>query len=224
VGEDTFVRPAELRTLRRQCRKNGVGLIVVNRRGGLRLAVFPRPRHTFNDYLSRYGRQREITEVIGRRPEYGATPSERRQNRQRFVNIGLSLLLMALLILFGYERNYGPVVPDPFVGLNERVDCPSAEDGRGNYVVVDTIVAAGRRERRITELRAAGLRGMQMVATDCLDGAKPGGRWAVTTGARYSTLREAERAVQAYRRLREELGLGGGNPYSGRIKSVSGEG
>ena len=115
VGEDTFVRPPQYRKLVDQCEKNGVGLIVVDRRGRLGLRVKPRPRHVFNNYLDRYGKEAAIRKRIDRNPRYGPTPPERAKTRRQLLNATVLLALAGLLITIGYEENYGPVVADPFV-------------------------------------------------------------------------------------------------------------
>lgn len=114
VGEDTFVRPEEYDVLYDQCRKLGIGLIVVTARGRAERRLTPRPRHAFNDYLGSYGKRDQVLEKIERRPEYGPTPPERAKQRRQLLNGAVLLAVFGLLVLLGYEENYRPVVPDPF--------------------------------------------------------------------------------------------------------------
>lgn len=114
IGEDSIVKPEEYRQLRRQCRKNGVGLLLVTTSGKLRLKEIPRPRHTFNNYLGSYGKEASIYKAIEKRPDYGPTPPERRKFRRQLLNTGLLVAAVGFLGLITYEENYGPVVPDPF--------------------------------------------------------------------------------------------------------------
>ena len=194
VGSDTFVQQQEERELHHQCRKCGVGLIVVNPAGKLALRVKPRPRHAFNDYLSRYGKRSDILSQIEQNPNYGPTPPERRQNRRRFFHIALLLSLTGVLILLGYERTYGPVVPDPFADPRYRspevvIGSPSGTVGgevfgptvapaapppectvglKGRFVVVDALLPREEANRRLSVLRAAGLRGHELMRAGCL--------------------------------------------------------
>lgn len=114
IGEDSIVKPEEYQQLRRQCRKSGVGLIVVTGSGKLRLKEIPRPRHTFNNHLDSYGKEATIMKAIDKRPDYGPTPPERRKFRRQLLNGLLLLASVGFLGLITYEENYGPVVPDPF--------------------------------------------------------------------------------------------------------------
>ena len=231
VGSDTFVQPEQERELHRQCRKSGVGLIVVNAAGKLALRQKPRPRHAFNDYLSRYGKRKDILAHIERDPEYGATPPERRQNRRRFLHIALLLTLTGLLVLLGYERTYGPVVPDPFADPRYRSpevviggpsgssrgevfgpnmapavphpDCMTELEER--FIVVDALLPREAANRRLSVLRAAGLRGHELIRAGCIGEA--GGLLAVYTGQGYPNLARAEETARAYRELLTELGV-----------------
>lgn len=114
IGEDSIVKPEAYRQLRQQCRKSGVGLIMVTRTGKIRLKEIPRPRHTFNNYLSSYGKEATILKAIDKRPDYGPTPPEKRKFRRQLLNGALLLGAVGFLSLLTYEENYGPVVPDPF--------------------------------------------------------------------------------------------------------------
>ncbi len=114
VGEDTFVRPEEYEMLKRQCRKNGLGLLVVTTGGKMRRILNPEPRHTFNDYLSAYGKRAAILKVIDRKPDYGPTPPERAKKRRQLLNASVLLAIVGLLGLLTYEERYRPIVPDPF--------------------------------------------------------------------------------------------------------------
>ncbi|THH40668.1 ABC transporter permease [Neolewinella litorea] len=236
VGEDTFVNREEYRILHQQCRKNGVGLIVIDARGRLSLKQIPRPRHVFNDYLSRYGRKQEIMEVIGRRPAYGATPAERRQNRRRFLNMALLLALVGLLMLLVYEGNYGPVVPDPFADPRFRTpadvkiqgpaqeapadpfgtgtepakpapECPPVGINEISYVVVDAVLPGEEANRRFQQLAAAGIRGHERLPAACLRDVPATGEVALYTGTRYASAAAAREAERAYRNLLERVGL-----------------
>lgn len=234
VGDDTFVNREEYRVLVQQCRKNGVGLIVVDARGRLSLRQVPRPRHVFNDYLSRYGRQKEILEVISRKPAYGATPAERRQNRRRFLNIALLLSLVGALMLLVYERDHGPVVPDPFADPRFRSpatvsiegggdtdpfgtepapalpapDCPSLPTGnQRSFVVVDALLPPAEASRRIQRLAAAGFRGHERLSGACLETTPGSDTLAVFTGSQYPTLQAASESARAYRDLLGQIGV-----------------
>ena len=132
VGEDTFVRPEEYDTLVSQCRKNGLGLIVVNARGRIKRKLIPAPRHTFNNYLGNYGKEAKILAAIDKRADYGPTPPERAKRRRQLGNIVGLVALVGLLGLISYEENYRPVVPDPFaegyVDLPDIVNDSLADD------------------------------------------------------------------------------------------------
>ena len=240
VGHDTFVQPEQERELHRQCRKSGVGLIVVNAAGKLALRQKPRPRHAFNDYLSRYGKRADILAHIERDPEYGATPPERQQNRRRFLHIALLLTLTGLLVLLGYERTYGTVVPDPFADARYRSpevviggpsgtsggdafgrdsgpnsppgplspmtqppDCALELDGR--FIVIDALLPREEANLRLSVLRAAGLRGHELLRAGCIGEAA--GLLAVYTGRGYPNLARAEETASAYRELLTNLGV-----------------
>lgn len=133
VGEDTFVRPAEYRTLYRQCKKNGIGLLVVTARGKMQRKLNPEPRHTFNNYLGSYGKKEEMLHVMRKRPDYGPTPPEWAKRRRQTLNAASLLAVVGLLALITYEENVRPLVPDPFgephpAELTSAVELPARAD------------------------------------------------------------------------------------------------
>lgn len=235
VGENTFVRPEEFRTLKRQCKKNGVGLIVVDRRGKIQLRVIPEPRHVFNDYLSKYGKRNNIMAVIDRNPDYGPTPPERAKQRRQLLNAALLLSVVGLLSTIAYEENYGPVIPDPFepgweveaarsmTGYEEAAPGPEAvscEDFRASersFVVVDALLREDEARRRIAELAAAGLTGQRIVATECLNSWPAPGRYAVITSVLFPHRPQAKAAAERYRAWCDRKGL---PPAYGRAVKV----
>lgn len=143
VGEDTFAKPEEYRSLWRQCAKNGVGLIVVDRKERLDLVEIPRPRHAFNNYLKGYGKEETILKRIDKSADYGPTPPERAKQRRQLGRAALLLAGVAILGLMGYEQRFGPVVPDPFAaslpgsseGVTIEADDPFGEDNAGPAVL-----------------------------------------------------------------------------------------
>ncbi|MTB49348.1 hypothetical protein [Lewinella sp. W8] len=225
VGENTFVRPAEYQALKKQCRKNGVGLIVVNQRGKIQLRVIPKPRHTFNDYLGKYGKRKDILATIDRNPDYGPTPPERAKKRRQLLNATLLLSVVGLLSTIAYEENYGPVVPDPFepgweveaevvapateapISQPEPVGCTDFLVSERSFVVVDALLREDKARARIAELAAAGLTGQRMVPTECLNSWPAPGRFAVVTSILFPHRPEAKAAAERYRAWCEQKGL-----------------
>ncbi len=242
VGEDTFARPADYQTLRDQCRKAGVGLIVVTEKGRLRLREYPRPRHTFNDYLSRYGKRKEILAKIDRNPRYGPTPPERRKTRRQLFRAALLLAGVGLLGTLGYEENYGPVVPDPFtesifdeLPASAPADLPTDPFGeedtptgdcsvltvtQRSFLVADAILNADEARLRSARLSAAGISGHALVAADCLNSWPEAGRYLVWTGTLYPNRPLAAAAARRYRELLARLGLEA--PYGKPVKVYPG--
>ncbi|WP_116105914.1 hypothetical protein [Lewinella sp. IMCC34191] len=235
VGKNTLRDPIELSTLRKHCRKNGVGLILVDARGRLFYREIPRPRHIFNDYLSRYGRRSEILATIDHQPTYGPTPPEKRQNRRRLFSVLVILLVVAGLVMLVYgedpikETSEGsiPALPTPegvdigggpvdFEALADTTGdatptanptpprCPELKPNEVAYVVVDGLYADADASVRMTRLRAAGIRGHEMIAATCLDrdARAPA---AVTTGKRYAGPQDAREAARRYRALLASL-------------------
>ena len=128
IGEDTFTKQEQYEALLKQCKKNRIGLIVVTERGRLRLKAEPAPKHTFNNYLDRYGREEEILKQIERRPDYGPTPAERKKLRRQSFNILVLLGFVGVLCLTAYDENVEHIVPDPFMdGAFEEVE-PMPQD------------------------------------------------------------------------------------------------
>ena len=130
IGDDTFTQPEDYRALLKQCKKNRIGLLVVNRRGKMRIKAEPAPKHTFNNYLDRYGKKKNILAVIDNNPDYGPTRSERRKRRRQAFNIFLMLGTFGVLCLTVYDENVARVVPDPFMDgayETEEVDYPQPD-------------------------------------------------------------------------------------------------
>lgn len=231
IGEDSFVRTEEYHTLRRQCRKSGIGLIVVTASGKMHLRLIPEPRHAFNNYLDRYGKEKKILEAIGKRPDYGPTPPERRKQRRQLLNASLLLAVVGVLALIGYEESYGPVVPDPFETSYEPIDqatvkeeeeltgalhagagetsrqCENFSVERRSFIVVDALLKARLAEQRMEVLKNAGIDEMLIVPTDCLNSWPAPGRMALYTGVIYPNRPAAVAAAKEHNRRLEEKDL-----------------
>ncbi|MEL7159505.1 MAG: hypothetical protein AAFN92_02000 [Bacteroidota bacterium] len=220
VGEDTFAKPADYRALRRQCRKNGLGLIVVSAWGKLRLKEIPRPRHTFNNYLDRYGKEATIRKHIERRPDYGATPAERAKTRRQLLNAGVLIGIVGLLGLIGYEERYRPVVPDPFLEEIWVVDTlaapeppPAALDcgdfviEHRSFIVVDDLLREDKARLRLGKLVANNFSEARVVPTECLNSWPAGGRYAVWLGEVWADRPAARAALARYRERLRRVGL-----------------
>ena len=244
IGADTFAQPSGRAELAKHCRKNGVGLLVVDADGRLAWPVIPRPRHTFNDYLSRYGRREEILASIDHKPRYGPTPPERRQNIRRIVAIILLSAAVATLILWsvlgdapadtGSGSDPAPYsTPDDVrigsapTGAPEAVDpegmepaprapdCPTVLRNAPIFYVVDTLLPPGDVPLRKAQLDAAGLRGHTTLQAACL-GRDPGLR-ALTTGTTYPDAATGRAALTRYRDLLGRLGLSAEGAFLGVV-------
>lgn len=208
VGEDTFARPKEYETLVRQCKKNGLGLILVDARGRIKRKLVPEPRHTFNNYLDSYGKKAKIMAAIDKRPDYGPTPPERAKRRRQLGNVVGLLGLIGVLGLISYEENNRPVVPDPFaegyvdladeavdtvaadLGANAGAtnveepitspnDCSSLTVERRSFIVVDALLKPDKAAERLAQLQEARIGGFTIIPTDCLNSWPSPGRHAV---------------------------------------------
>jgi hypothetical protein len=141
IGEDSIAKPEEYQRLRKQCSKNGIGLIVVTTGGKLQLKEIPEPRHTFNNYLDSYGKETAILKAIDKRGDYGPTPPERRKFRRQMLNSSLLIGVIGFLGLLAYEENFRPVVPDPFEDsytFEEEEELPE-EEKAAEFVITDTV-------------------------------------------------------------------------------------
>lgn len=236
VASDTFIKKTDYQILRRQCRKNGVGLIVVNERGRLKLVLKPRPRHVFNDYLSKYGKKKEIMKKIGGRGPYGPTPAERARTLRQAGVFTLGLALVGLSGLLVYEENYGPLVPDPMAGsewvfpevvsmdtlandapLPGRRTLPEPLPGQQNcgafpvptrsFLVLDLVAAtATEAAERVRELRRAGFAAEYISAT-CWRSWVNKRRYVVHGNALYPDRPTAQLALDAWRGRLDSVGL-----------------
>lgn len=236
VGEDTFAKPLEHAALREQCRKNRIGLIVVDRKGRLKLEEKPSPKHVFNNYLDRYGKEEAILKSITKNPDYGPTPSERRKTRRQLLNAALLLGLVIFLGTIAYEETVEPVVPDPFADAElptDELPPPLTEDGlsdfdaeyvpeipferlaiacagfhtdRRAFIVINDLLPKDEADRRVAELAAAGHPGARAVPTECLHSWPAPGVFAVWMGEFYRNKPAAKRAL---RELETSLGEAG---------------
>jgi len=233
VGEDTFVRPEEYEVLRSQCRKNGIGLLVVDARGRVRRRAIPTPTHTFNNYLGSYGKEAQVLKAIDKRPDYGPTPPERAKKRRQLLNIASLLAVVGLLGLVTYEENYRPVVPDPFTyeedaafmdtlpeimggdaGATEVEEpglatdpCTALTVERRSFIVVDALLRPRNAPKRIAQLEAAGLIGWRAIPTDCLNSWPAPGRAAVYKDTVFADRPAAARVAKRHKAALEAAGL-----------------
>ena len=234
IGADTFARPDGRALLAKHCRRNGVGLLVVDADGRIEWPVVPRPRHTFNDYLSRYGRREEILASIDHQPRYGPTPPERRQNARRIGAILLLVALVAAITLWswpgdGPEDTGSDPDPTPYAtpdsvrigsapsGAPEALDpavmapaprapdCPATTRNAPLFYVVDTLLPPAEIPLRQARLRAAGMRGHTPLPAECL-GLDPALE-VLTTGTPYPDHASGAAALARYRALMASLGL-----------------
>ena len=244
IGADTFARPDGRALLAKHCRKNGVGLLVVDTDGRLEWPVVPRPRHTFNDYLSRYGRREEILASIDHEPRYGPTPPERRQNARR---IGLILLLVAAVAAITYwsfegspADGAGPaprpadyptpdsvrigsaptdapeaIDPAPPEPAPRAPDCPAVLRNTTLFYVVDTLLLPADIPLRQSQLRAAGMRGHTPLPASCFG--LDSAKQALTTGKPYPDQATGHAALVRYRTLLNGLGLPADAAFLGAI-------
>jgi len=232
IGEDSFVRPAEYHVLRKQCRKNGIGLIVVSRRGKMSLRVIPEPRHTFNNYLGSYGKEKSILSTISKKPDYGPTPPERRKRWRQLLNATLLLAIVGTLAIISYEESYRPLIPDPFeesylpqepesdkIEAKEEVagaDAGAEEEPAGciglsvtqrSFIVVDALLKERLVAQRVVELKNAGIESIITIPTDCLNSWPAPGRIALYTGIVYPDRPAAAAAAKEYNSLLKEKGI-----------------
>ena len=236
VGEDTFAKPEQFDILYKQCKKNGLGLLVVTARGKVQRRLIPTPRHTFNNYLDSYGKEDKILAAIDKRnADYGPTPPERAKQFRQFVNAGALLALVGFLALLTYEENYRPVLPDPFAEeytatvaaeaeepaapvvepvANDTLpseptaaDCADFRVDRRSFIVVDALLNPANVAARVAELRAAGIEGFRTVPTDCLNSWPAPGRVAIYRDTVFSSRPAANRVARQHRSLLKEKGV-----------------
>lgn len=236
VGEDTFARPEEYETLVSQCKKNGLGLIVVNARGRIKRKLIPAPRHTFNNYLDNYGKEAKIMAAIDKRADYGPTPPERAKRRRQLGNVAGLLGLVGVLGLISYEESYRPVIPDPFgegyVDLPEEEpdttradlgadagtveveaqetypdDCSSLIVERRSFVVVDALLKPDKAAERLAKLWEARITGFSIISTECLNSWPSPGRQAVYLDTVFADRPTAKDFAELHRARLDEAGL-----------------
>ena len=246
VGEDTFARPEEFKTLVRQCKKNGLGLIVVNARGRMQRRLIPAPRHTFNNYLGKYGKEARIMATIDKRADYGPTPPERAKRRRQLGNVLGLLAVVGLLGAISYEETHRPVVPDPFAEefadlSEETTDAPADDSGadagaglveeqapsaddcarltieRRSFIVVDALLTPRNAPKRLRELETAGIAGFTAIPTGCLNSWPAPGRHAVYLDTVFANRPAAKTFAD---RHREQLNAAGLDFRYGKVVKV----
>lgn len=234
ISEDTFVNRAEYLALQRQCRKNGVGLIVVNSRGRLSLRLRPTPRHEFNDYLAKYGKKREIMGKLTKTTRFGPTPAERARRFRQTVNFLGGIAFVGGMGLLGYEENYGPVVIDPiatgYVELptvfaldtlaltvelpekqqpTEEQACTTLGIDDRTFLLADLICKTpAEAALRVATLADAGIEGMVYVSASCFSSWAKTDRYVVHTNVIYPDRDAAQAAARIHRARLDELGVG----------------
>lgn len=234
IADDTFVKRSEYLTLQRQCRKNGVGLIVVSSRGRLSLKVKPKPRHEFNDYLARYGKKRAIMAKIEKTSRYGPTPAERARRYRQTANFLAGLAFVGGMGLLSYEENYGPVVIDPIATghfeipaifstdtvkqvpfelpetspiLTEQ-SCDILAISDRSFLVADQICKTPAEAlARLATLRSAGVNDLVYVSASCFRSWAREDRFVVHTNVIYPDRDAAQKAAKTHRNQLDELGL-----------------
>jgi hypothetical protein len=235
IGEDTFVQPAEYRAMRRQCRKNSIGLIVVTARGRLLLKEIPTPRHTFNNYLDNYGKQGEILKVIDKNPSYGSTPPERRKMRRQLLNAAVMVGLVSIMGAIAYEENVAQVIPDPFTegawdigppdtlqletipAIDSLSACDQFSVSQRSFIIVDGLLDEDKAAMRLAKLLNAGLLEARSAPTECLNSWPAPGRFAVWTGVIFPDRPSASAAAETYRQRLEAAGM---EPGYGKVVKV----
>ncbi|MBC6996103.1 hypothetical protein QWY85_04750 [Neolewinella lacunae] len=229
IAEDAFAKPAQYRALRRQCRKNRVGLIVVTAAGKLLLREIPMPRHTFNNYLGSYGKQSDILKIIEKNARYGPTPPERRKTRRQLLNALVMVSTVSIMGAIAYEENVRPVVPDPFAAaiftdsikvdtadvaaidstraVTWAPDCTGLQVSRRGFIVVDALLSEENANRRLAKLSAAGIVFVRAIPTECLHSWPAPGRLAIWTGEVFPDRPAANAAAHRYQQQLLAAGL-----------------
>lgn len=225
IGEDSIIKPTEYHRLRKQCKKSGIGLIIVSQTGSLRIRETPSPRHAFNNYLDKYKKETEILKVIEKRPDYGPTPAERAKSRRQALTALLLIGIVSLLGLLTYEENYGPVVPDPFEEgylLTESVipadtlqqhvgadagaaegpiaKCDNFNISERSFIVVDALLTKTELTSRVALLEAAGISNTNAISTECLNSWPKAGRETLYIGEIHPDRPSAKKAAAKYRK------------------------
>ncbi|MEM9836381.1 MAG: hypothetical protein AAF828_07760 [Bacteroidota bacterium] len=233
IATDTFTKRTEYLELLRQCRKNGVGLIVVNRRGRLNLKLTPKPRHVFNDYLAKYGKKRVIMQKIGKASRFGPTPAERSQRRRQSMAFLGGLAFVGGVGLLGYEEYYGPVVIDPIATGHVElptvfssdtttlaldlptIQAPPQEQpcdllgiSERSYLVADQICRSSKEALlRVFELRKAGLQNVEYTSASCFKSWANQARYVVHTNVIYPDRATSQEAALLHRAKLDSLNL-----------------
>lgn len=98
VPSDVFESKQEMNTLFKYCKRQGVGLLVVDANAMVTKLAPPYPRGVGNDHTAKYKKEKEIVAATQSGSSY-RSPFEKLQNRRRFGSLILLLAFFSLMAL-----------------------------------------------------------------------------------------------------------------------------